>query len=123
VRTTAPIPVLGAAFALLVLACGSAGVPAEEAERVRRGRDVYSFEGCTSCHGRERQGTRSAPALAALRRHWSAAELTRYLRHPGAYPRDRRLQRLAERFPAEMAGLPAAEAERLRDLVAYLLSP
>jgi cytochrome c2 len=84
---------------------------------------VYSFEGCASCHGGERQGTRSAPPLARLRRHWSADELTRYLRHPGAYPKDRRLRRVADRFPAEMAGLPAADPGRLRDLVAYLLSP
>jgi cytochrome c2 len=115
--------VLGTAAVLAALACGRSGVPPGEAERVRRGREVYSFEGCTSCHGRERQGTRSAPALAALRRHWSADELTRYLRHPGAYPKDRRMQRIAERFPAEMAGLPATDPGRLRDLVAYLLSP
>lgn len=89
---------------------------------MRRGRDVYTFEGCGSCHGGQRQGSAKAPSLAALRRHWSAGELARYLRQPAAFPHDRRLRGLADQYPAEMAGLPAVQAERLRDLVAYLLS-
>ena len=90
---------------------------------MHRGRDVYAFEGCASCHGGQRQGSAKAPSLAALRRHWSADELARYLRQPAAYPHDRRLRRLADQYPAEMAGLPAVQPERVRDLVAYVLSP
>jgi cytochrome c2 len=110
-------------LAVCVLGCVGPGTKAEDREQARRGRDVYAFEGCASCHGGERQGTKSAPPLTALRRHWSADELGRYLRGPRAYPKDTRLRRVGERFPAEMAGVPAASPERLRDLVAFLLSP
>ena len=109
-------------LAVVLAACGGGGEPAVEAERARRGREVYAFEGCGSCHGQQRQGTKSAPPLAGLRRHWTADELVRYLRQPGAYPKDTRLRRVAERFPAEMAGMPAADPDRVRDLVAFLLS-
>jgi len=109
------------AVAALLAACGG-GAARPDAERARRGREVYAFEGCASCHGREREGTKSAPPLAGLRRHWSADELARYLRHPASYPADGRLRRLAERYPAGMAGLPAADPERLRDLVSFLLA-
>ena len=115
--------VLGSAAVAWVLACGQTGTQVADSESIRRGREVFAFEGCASCHGGDRQGTRSAPPLTALRRHWSAEPLGRYLRHPGAYPKDSRLRRLAERFPAEMAGMPAASPERLRDLVVFLLSP
>lgn len=106
-----------------LLACARPGTQVEDLERARRGREVYAFEGCASCHGGERQGTRSAPPLTTVRRHWSAEALGRYLRRPGTYPKDRRLRRIAARYPAEMAGVPAASPERLRDLVAFLLSP
>ena len=122
-RGKAPLPAFASAVVACLLACGPPGTRVEELERARRGREVYAFEGCASCHGGERQGTRSAPPLTAVRRHWSAEALGRYLRQPGAYPKDRRLRRLAERFPAEMAGIPGANPERLRDLTAFLLSP
>ena len=118
-----PLLALAGAVVACELGCGQPGSQVEDLERTRRGREVYAFEGCGSCHGGERQGTRSAPPLTTLRRHWSADELGRYLRQPGAYPKDGRLRRIAKRFPAEMAGIPAASPERLRDLVAFLLSP
>jgi len=104
------------------IGCGPAGLTPEEAERVRRGREMYAFEGCASCHGAERRGTKTAPALTSLARHWSADDLARYLRRPDAYPKSARLLRIADRFPAEMAGMPAVAEARLRDLVAFLLS-
>ena len=113
---------LGSALVVLLVACGRGGAPAGEAEGARRGREIYAFEGCGSCHGQQQQGTKNAPPLAGLRKHWTADELARYLRQPGSYPKDGRLRRVAERFPAEMAGLPAAEPGRLHDLVTFLLS-
>jgi mono/diheme cytochrome c family protein len=122
-RPPAAALVLGAAVVAALAACGRSEGPPAQAEKVRRGRDVYTFEGCAACHGSERQGSAKAPSLEALRRHWSAGELTRYLRQPTEYPYDRRLRRLADRFPTEMAGMPAASPERLDDLVAFLLAP
>jgi cytochrome c2 len=104
-------------------ACTRSEPSPDQAERVRRGREVYVFESCGGCHGSRRQGSGKAPPLDALRRHWSADELALYLRAPRQYPQDSRLRQLARRYPAEMAGLPAAQPDRLRDLVAFLLSP
>jgi cytochrome c2 len=114
---------VGALALALAAACGSPTATPEDAARVRRGRDVYVFEGCGNCHGADRRGSRTAPTLEGVQRHWSAEELLRYLRAPRAYPADRRLRSLSARFRAEMAGLPAADQERVRDLVAFLLSP
>jgi cytochrome c2 len=120
-RRAVAVAGLGVLAAALV-ACGArSNAPADPAS-VERGRDIYLFESCASCHGTERQGTRSAPELTRLYRHWTDRELAAYLRSPRTYPKDRRLAAIAERFPAEMAGLPAAGEERLRDLIAYLLS-
>ncbi len=89
---------------------------------MQRGREIYVFEACASCHGANGQGTKKAPTLERLRRHWSAEELGTYLRNPHGYAKDRRLRGLKEKYPEEMAGLPSAGEERLRDLVAFLLS-
>jgi cytochrome c2 len=115
--------VLTLAAAATLAACARSQPSPEQAESIRRGRDVYVFESCGGCHGNRRQGSEKAPPLDALRDHWSADELALYLRQPGQYAQDRRLQRLARRYPAEMAGLPAAHPDRLHDLVAFLLSP
>jgi cytochrome c2 len=115
--------ILALATAAALAACTRSEPSPEQAESVRRGREVYVFESCGGCHGSQRQGSEKAPPLAALRRHWSAEELALYLRQPGQFAQDRRLQRLARRYPAGMAGLPAAHPDRLHDLVVFLLSP
>jgi len=117
-------PVAGAAvpFLLVALTCAVNDPSGESARRAARGREVYLSEGCVSCHGRDRQGTRTAPPLTRLRRHWRAEQLVRYLRSPATYPADSRLQRLSERYPGGMAGLPLGGEEAVRDLVAFLLS-
>lgn len=112
-----------AATVVALSACARGERALEQAESIRRGREVYAFESCGGCHGSRRQGGEKAPPLDALRRHWSPEDLTRYLRQPAQYPQDSRLRRLAQRYPADMAGLPATQPDRLRDLVAFLLSP
>lgn len=114
--------VAGSAALVVAVGCGAPSGPVADADRVQRGREVYVFESCGSCHGAERQGGKNAPPLERLDRHWATDELVTYLRGPRAYPKDRRLRTLAARYPQEMAGLPGAGEERLRDLVAYLLS-
>jgi len=111
-----------AALVLTVVACGPPAGTTADAASVRRGGEIYVFEGCGSCHGADCRGSKSAPTLERLHRHWSAGELAAYLHAPRGYPKDRRLRTVSERFPAEMAGLPAASAERVHDLVAFLLS-
>jgi mono/diheme cytochrome c family protein len=118
------LPIAAGPIALLVLAvaCGPPSGATSDAESVRRGRDVYEFETCGNCHGAKGAGTKKAPSLESLHRHWTADELVLYLRNPHGYKKDGRLAAIAEKYHEDMAGLPAASEARLRDLAAFLLS-
>jgi mono/diheme cytochrome c family protein len=109
-----------AVLASLALSCGSEGA---DPELVSRGRELFSEQGCTACHGRAGEGGRAAPPLAGVHRHWKSEELVQFLAHPRDFrQKNRRLRRLAERYPAEMPSFAAAGEERLRALAAYALS-
>lgn len=83
---------------------------------------LYAAESCGACHGAERQGSASGPALSGLGRHWTEDTLVAFLRNPpAALATDSRLEKLARRYPAQMAGLPVASDEKLRTLARYLL--
>ena len=83
---------------------------------------LFAAESCGACHGAERQGGASGPALSGLRRHWTEDTLVAFLRNPPAVmATDRRLEKLSRSYPAQMAGLPGASDEKLRALARYLL--
>jgi hypothetical protein len=129
------IGLFGAASLLLVLAasgCGSGDPtpPPGLGESQLAGWQAYIDLNCGSCHGDQRQGQRSGPALLGLDRYWTNETLVEYLSDPDAVvSADPRLKYKAEKFsigmPAASAKSPgyaaAARAEKLDRLADYLL--
>jgi mono/diheme cytochrome c family protein len=85
---------------------------------------------CASCHGEDREGKRSGPALTGLAEHWSADQLVSYLTDPdAAIKANPRLAYKAEKYaigmPAVSGKSPGygdkAHAERLRALAEYMM--
>ncbi|MEE4271177.1 MAG: c-type cytochrome [Thermoanaerobaculales bacterium] len=125
----------GLASVLLLLAgsgCGgSQPVPPSGLDEAQTaGWRAYNDLKCGSCHGDERQGQRSGPALLRLERYWTAAELVEYLIDPDAVlEADPKLKYRTEKFaigmPAASAKSPGyadkARAEKLKHLADYLL--
>ena len=114
---------LPAVGCLILLACGLSEEERAHQDAIRRdGMPLYAAESCGACHGAERQGSATGPALRRLRRYWTEDALVAFLRSPAAaVASDSRLEKLARRYPAQMAGLPGASDEKLRTLARYLL--
>ena len=90
------------------------GVPPQEA---------YVALKCASCHGAEREGQRTAPALTGLGERWSEDQLIAYLRDPAAVQAATpRLAYMAEQYAIDMPAYPHTDDQVLRDLVGWLLS-
>ncbi|HPS77498.1 MAG TPA: c-type cytochrome [Thermoanaerobaculaceae bacterium] len=108
---------------LALVACGLSEEEQGRQDEVRReGVQLFAAESCGACHGAERQGSATGPALSGLGRHWTEDTLVAFLRAPAtAVVSDSRLEKLARRYPAQMAGLPGASEEKLRALARYLL--
>jgi mono/diheme cytochrome c family protein len=94
------------------------------------GWQAYIDLNCASCHGVDREGKRSGPALTGLGRYWTADKLVSYLTDPDAMVKaDTRLAYKAEKFAIGMPGHSGkspgyenkARAEKLRALAEYLL--
>jgi mono/diheme cytochrome c family protein len=107
----------------MLVACGPSDEERARQDEVRRaGAGLFATESCGACHGAERQGSATGPALTGLKRHWTEDTLVAFLHNPAAaVAADRRLEKLARRYPAQMAGLPGASDEKLRALARYLL--
>lgn len=123
-KLTLPIAVLSAMLVLAV-ACRQAEEPAAEPAPalVSAGSEAYRVNACGICHGREREGTELGPPLRNLARFWSAERLQAFLKEPESFrTSSERMAQLAELYPADMPGLPAATAEELTALAAYLLA-
>lgn len=88
-----------------------------------RGEGLYKKGLCAVCHGEDRKGTKNAPALLDLKRHWKADALADYLADPAkARAEDPRLAELAKRYPTlVMPPWKATESER-RILAEWLLA-
>jgi cytochrome c2 len=121
-RRRIALPLVLVCPALAIAGCGGGSGAGTDPARLARGRDVFMFDGCASCHGPDTRGGKSAPPLEKLGRHWSAAELSAYLRSPRTYPKDSRLIGIGKHYPADMAGVPTESEERMGDLIAFLLS-
>jgi len=119
---------------LLLVASGCGGAqsapPAGLDDAQTAGWRVYNDLNCGSCHGDDRQGQRSGPALLRLERFWTAEELVEYLSDPDAVlEANPRLKYRAEKFaigmPAVSAKSPGyankARADKLQHLADYLL--
>jgi len=94
------------------------------------GWQVYVDLDCATCHGLNREGKRSGPALAGLAEHWTTAQLASYLLDPDAMVRAN--PRLAYRAEKYAIGMPKvsgkspgyadkAQIEQLGVLAEYLL--
>lgn len=94
------------------------------------GWQAYIDLNCASCHGDDREGQRSGPALIGLAKHWSVDGLVDYLTDPDAVVKaNPRLSYKAEKYAI---GMPSASAkspgyggkardEKLRALAEYML--
>ena len=122
-RRSFAAPVLLAALATGVAAgCGGDDGATRAAAADHAGAAVYRDLGCASCHGRNLQGTRGAPALEELDRHWSEAELVEYLQNPSRVQAETpRLQTLDRRYSMSMPGAAQVDRARLAELARYLL--
>jgi mono/diheme cytochrome c family protein len=60
-----------------------------ESERIEDGLTLIKKNGCIVCHGQELNGSKMAPALIDIKKHWSRDGLINYLRNPSAYKDDR----------------------------------
>lgn len=70
------------------------------------GYQIYTGEGCATCHGSDLLGTRMAPPLVDVRKHFDLASLGEYLSDPDAYILDDpRLQGLDSQY--QMQVMPA----------------
>lgn len=105
-------------LALAAFACSSPG-PSDPA--TARGATVYRAH-CASCHGEERAGKRTAPALLGMAQHWTPERLAEYLQDPpGLASHDPRLLHLSGRYTLKMPPFPHLQAEEVRDLSTFLL--
>jgi len=131
VRTLAVI--VGVAGALTFgLGCGAQqpSPPPGLNEEQLAGWQVYVDLNCATCHGENREGKRSGPALTGLAAHWNAEQLTRYLLDPDAMIRaNPRLAYKAEKYAIGMPKVSGkspgyadkAQTEHLGVLAEYLL--
>jgi mono/diheme cytochrome c family protein len=104
--------------------------PAGLDETQLAGWQAYVDLNCASCHGGNREGQRSGPALTGLADHWTADQLVDYLADPDAVVNATpRLAYKAEKYsigmPSASAKSPGyatkARAEKLEALAEYLL--
>ena len=82
-----PYFVVVIAFGVLSLAaagCGTGGPrpPVDLTEGQMAGWQAYTRLDCASCHGVQRQGKRSGPALTGLSELWNQDDLVVYLKDP-----------------------------------------
>jgi cytochrome c553 len=84
---------------------------------------TYVDQGCAKCHGRQLEGTRTAPGLIGLTEHWTAEDLATYLRDPQPFlEASTRMRSQAEDYPIPMPAYPDLPDEDVQPLVEYLLT-
>ena len=86
------------------------------------GEGLYEV-GCAKCHGDDRQGQRSGPALVKIADHWDEAELLEYLKSPKTFVESNpRLSYLDEQYPIAMPAYATTNEEDLRKLADFILN-
>lgn len=107
----------GALALLTFAACGASGPPAGSPEA------LYIDLGCAKCHGDDRQGQRSGPALVKIADHWNESELLEYLKNPKSFVEaNPRLSYLDEQYPIAMPAYAATNEEDLKKLADFILN-
>lgn len=116
---------------VLMVGCGGGRQPPEGLTEVQlAGWQAYVDLNCASCHGENREGQRSGPALTGLAEHWTADGLVAYLVDPdAAIEGNPRLARVARSYVIGMPGHSGkspgyeskAREEKLLALTEYLL--
>ena len=115
-RSVYAVFVVGALVCLGLTACGATGPPEGSAEA------LYVDLGCAKCHGENREGQKSGPALIALADHWQEESLLEYMADPKAYTeKNPRLKYLAESYPIMMPSYADTTEEDLRKLAQLML--
>lgn len=108
---------VGALALLTLAACGASGPPAGSPEA------LYIDLGCAKCHGDDRQGQRSGPALVKIADHWNESELLEYLKNPKSFVEaNPRLSYLDEQYPIAMPAYAATNEEDLKKLADFILN-
>lgn len=121
-------------FGLLMITSGCGArqpVPPPGLNEVQlAGWQAYVDLGCATCHGEDREGKRSGPALNGLSGQWSSDQLVSYLLDPDAVVKAN--PRLAYKAEQYAIGMPKASGktpgyadrahvENLQALAEYLL--
>ena len=112
------------ALAIVLLACASAcgGGPAS-APAGRRGAEVYSAQGCGTCHAPDGAGTMLGPSLRGKSSHWTREKMVEYLRNPQAFAeKDPRLAEQARRYALPMTRFDKLTAEEIDAVAEHVLS-
>jgi hypothetical protein len=130
-RPVACVLVVGIALALVGCGAGEPKPPPGLDEVQTAGWQAYVDLRCGDCHGDEREGKRTAPALVGLAELWTADQLVSYLADPDAMlASDPRLAYRAEKYAIGMPKTISAKSpgysekaadERLRALAEYML--
>ena len=131
IRSTPVIAALGG-LSLLALGCGGTPTPPPGLnENQTAGWQAYVDLKCGDCHGENREGRRTAPALVGLDTLWTSDQLVSYLADPDAMlASDPRLAFRAEKYAIGMPKAVSAKSpgysetaaeERLRALAEYML--
>jgi cytochrome c553 len=113
---TAPLLAAGALLGLLAAAaCG------DDPAQPRTAKELWTLQGCITCHGKDGQGTPMAPSLHGTQPNWTREKLVEYFKNPTQYiQRDARLKEQKKRYSQTMpvyGMLPQAELEALADHV------
>lgn len=108
---------VGALAVMFLAACGASGPPPGTPEA------LYADLGCAKCHGDQRQGQRSGPALNNLADRWTEESLVTYFKNPKAVMEENpRLKYMAEEYPIEMPAFRDTSEEALQQLAQFILS-
>lgn len=108
--------VVAAVVGVTLAACGASG-PAPGTPEA-----LYADLGCAKCHGENREGQRSGPALKALADRWTEEGLLEYLNDPKAVMEHKpRLKYMAENYPIIMPAYSHTSEEDLRKLAQFIL--
>ena len=109
--------IVAAVVGVTLAACGASGPAAGTPEA------LYVDLGCAKCHGVNREGQRSGPALIALADRWTEEGLLEYFNDPKAVMEHKpRLKYMAENYPIVMPAYPDTSEEDLRKLAQFILS-
>lgn len=117
----APLATLGALASLALGACS------DDPKAPRTAKELWTLQGCITCHGKDGQGTPMAPTLHGKGTLWTRETLVEYLKNPTEYIRkDARLKEQKKQYSQTMpvyGMLPPAELEVLADHVLSLTPP